>query len=209
MDAGSAFVTGLALGLSSGGHCFWTCAAVMGPYLVSTDGRGAGAAATRWSTVPAALRTLGWYNLGRLIAYLTVGLVVSWLAARGAALPVALQAGARIAVAAVLAVSLVRPAPEQRCWGARRGLGAFTVGVLQGLSPCPPFLAAVGLGLSASGPAAGLLLFVALFVSTALFTLPLALLEPLRRRVWLTHVTRVVGAVVCAYLVVSAVIMLR
>jgi len=137
MDAGSAFVTGLALGLSSGGHCFWTCAAVMGPYLVSTDGRGAGAAATRWSTVPAALRTLGWYNLGRLIAYLTVGLVVSWLAARGAALP------------------------------------------------------------------------VALFVSTALFTLRLALLEPLRRRVWLTHVTRVVGAVVCAYLVVSAVIMLR
>jgi sulfite exporter TauE/SafE len=84
MDASSAFVAGLALGLSSGSHCFWTCAAVMGPYLVSTDGRGAASETPRWSTVPAALRTLGWYNLGRLLAYLAVGLVVSWLAARGA-----------------------------------------------------------------------------------------------------------------------------
>jgi sulfite exporter TauE/SafE len=206
MDAGGAIVSGLLLGLSSGGHCFWSCASVLGPYLVATEERASGA---RWSTVPAALRTLGWYNLGRLIAYLAVGLIVTALAAAGTTLPAPVQVAARLVTAAILGVAVIRPATPQRCWGHRRSAGAFVVGALQGLSPCPPFLVAVGLGLTAAGRATGLLLFAALFVGTALYTLPLALLEPLRRRDWATWIVRGVGAVVCLYLVVSALLLLR
>jgi sulfite exporter TauE/SafE len=207
MDAGSAIVTGLLLGLSSGGHCFWSCASVLGPYLVATEERATGA---RWSTVPAALRTLGWYNLGRLLAYLVAGLLVAGLAAAGTALPAPMQAAGRLATAAILAAAVLRPATPQRCWGARqRSAAAFLVGALQGLSPCPPFLVAIGLGLTAASRAAGLLLFVALFIGTALYTLPLAFLEPLRRRTWATWIVRGVGGAVCLYLVISALVLLR
>lgn len=73
--------------------------------------------------------------------------------------------------------------------------------MLQGLSPCPPFLIAVGMALTSTGVASGLLLFLTLFAGTALYTLPLAFLEPLRRRAWLFAATRIVGAVVALYLV--------
>jgi len=202
VDGASAILAGLALGLSSGGHCFWSCAAVMGPYLVATDTPGPRA---RWAAVPGALAALLWYNLGRLLAYLAAGLLVAWLARQGAQLPPAVQAGARLLMALILAASLLWPASERRCWRQDlRRSGAFFVGLLQGISPCPPFLAAVGLGLSADGPAAGIAIFLALFAGTALFTLPLALLQPLRDRAWLSRVVRLLGGLVCLYLISSA-----
>ncbi len=202
MDGGSAILAGLLLGLTSGGHCFWSCASVMGPYLVATDVPGPRA---RWAAVPAALITLLWYNLGRLVAYLTVGLLVAWLAQRGAQLPVAVQAGARLLMALILALSLIWPSSRHRCWRADlRRTGAFAVGLLQGFSPCPPFLTAVGISLSAASPAAGLLVFLALFFGTALYTLPLAFLQPLRHRAWRTWLVRGAGGLVCLYLVLSA-----
>lgn len=202
MDSGSAILAGLLLGLSSGGHCFWSCASVMGPFLVATDAPGPRA---RWAAVPAALVTLLWYNLGRLVAYLAAGLLVVWLAQRGAQLPATVQAGARLLMALILALSLIWPSSTRRCWrDDLRRSGAFAVGLLQGVSPCPPFLTAVGLGLSAASPAAGLLVFLALFAGTALFTLPLAFLQPLRERAWLTWLVRGLGGLVCLYLVLSA-----
>jgi sulfite exporter TauE/SafE len=206
VDAGSAILAGLVLGLSSGGHCFWSCAAVLGPYLLSTEDR---PGPRRWSSVPAAAQTLVWYNAGRLVAYLAVGLLVSWLARSGAVLPPVVQAAARLATAVILGASLFLPANEHRCWGSRRrSSGALAVGLLQGLSPCPPFLAAVGIALSARSVTAGVLLFLFLFVGTALFTLPLAFLEPLRRRRWLTWMVRGVGVAVCGYLLIGAVLLL-
>jgi hypothetical protein len=142
------------------------------------------------------------------VAYAATGLLVATFA--GATLPPAAQAAARLVTAAILGYSLLRPALGSRpAWRpARRHRGALVVGLLQGIAPCPPFVAAVGLGLSASGPAAGLLLFLALFASTTLMTLPLALLEPLRRRAWLAQLTRAVGAAVLLYLLATAVLLL-
>lgn len=206
MDSGAAIVTGLVLGLSSGGHCFWSCAAVMGPYMVATD---ASALSRRWSTVAGGLRALGWYNLGRLLAYLGVGIAVA-LVAGTAALPVHLQVVALLATAGLLGYSVARPATHSACWRlrGRRSVGAFAMGVLQGVSPCPPFLVAVGIALSKPGVGGGILLFLSLFFGTALFTLPLAFLEPLRRSRWLFGAMRAVGAVVCVYLLARAALML-
>ena len=47
-------------------------------------------------------------------------------------------------------------------------------------------------------------LFLSLFAASSLYTLPLALLEPLRRKTWLLWAARGVGALVCLYLVVGA-----
>lgn len=200
----AAMVTGFVLGLSFGGHCFWSCAAVMGPFIVATDPLESG---SRWSSVGGAFRVVGWYNLGRLFAYLSVGAVVMLLARSGPHWPEA-QAGALLVTAVVLGCSVVRPASCGPCWKPRRrNAGAFAMGLLQGLSPCPPFLVAVGIALSGPGIAAGILLFASLFVATTLFTLPLAFVEPLRRRGWLFAATRVLGGVVAVVLVARAVLL--
>jgi sulfite exporter TauE/SafE len=181
----------------------------MGPYMVSTDDAGARLEG-RWSTVGPAFRVLGWYNLGRLLAYLAAGVVASLLAGSGS-IPPAVHAAALLLTAVLLVVAVIRPDDrDHHCWlgkARRRSAGAFVIGVLQGLSPCPPFLIAVGLALSAPGVLGGTLLFLALFAGTALYTLPLAFLEPLRRRRWLFVASRVVGALVALYLVGRAVLL--
>lgn len=206
MDPSAAIATGLVLGLSSGGYCFWSCASVMAPFLVSTDGS---TATHRWSSVAGGLRALGWYNLGRLLAYLAAGIGASWMAgARG--IPPHVQAAAMLATVALLGYAVLRPSGQTRCWHGpgRRSGGAFAMGVLQGLSPCPPFLVAVGLALTTPALLVGLLLFLSLFVGTALFTLPLAFVEPLRRRAWLFWLTRAVGGGVCVILLIRAMVLL-
>ncbi len=202
MTPAAAIVAGLTLGLTSGGYCFWSCASVMGPYLVSTSPQRSG---HRWSTLPAAFRTLVWYNLGRLLAYLAAGLLVSGLALSGAAMSPPVQAVTRLATGVILALLLIRAPRPEGCLSTRqRSTGAFAMGLLQGLTPCPPFVAAVALALSLPGLATGLLLFLSLFAGTAVLTLPLAFIEPLRRRRWLTHLARALGLLVCLYLVLSA-----
>lgn len=206
LDHGAALMAGLALGLSSAGLCFWSCAAVMGPFLVATaDDPGQ---KPRWSSVPQLLRALGWYNIGRLLAYGIAALVVSQLATLQAGSSRELQALLRAIAAGVVGWAMIRPASTKACWASRgRAAGSFLLGVAQGFAPCPPFLAAVGLGL-ASRPTAALLLFGALFAVTTLFTLPLALLEPLRRRPALRWAMRGMGALVCLYLGLSALALL-
>jgi sulfite exporter TauE/SafE len=179
----------------------------MGPYLVSTDGS---PNKERWSSVPGALRTLAWYHLGRFFAYLGAGLCFGWLARSGAAFPPTVQALAHLLVAGVLAFSLFRSVDHPHCpHKGFRHPGAFAVGLLQGISPCPPFFVAAGLSLSASRVLPGVLLFLSLFLSTALFTLPLAFLEPLRRRTWTTWAMRGLGVLICLTLVGSAWVILR
>jgi sulfite exporter TauE/SafE len=201
---GGSLLAGLLLGLSSGGYCFWSCASVMAPYLVSTertpDDR-------RWSTLPAAARTLAWYNLGRLLAYLAAGIAVTGIVRLGGSLPPLVPIVAQLCTAAVLAYALLRPEPRHRCWhGRRRSAAAFSVGLTQGLAPCPPFVAAIGLAFEAGGKnlLAAPLLFLALFLGTSLYTLPLAFLEPLERRRWLSVAARAIGGGVCVYLVFGA-----
>jgi sulfite exporter TauE/SafE len=205
LDAGSAILTGLGLGLASGSTCFWSCATVLGPYLVATEREPAG----RWSTVPSALRSLLWYHLGRLLAYLGIGLLAGCGAGR-ARLPPAIQAAALFLTALLLGISLLRPSNRERCWGARRrAQGAFAMGLLQGLLPCPTFLSALAVALASPGLAGALLLFAFLFLGTSVFSLPLALLEPLRRRPLLRRLTLAGGGLVCLLIIARAAALLR
>ncbi len=206
MTAGAALLAGLSLGLAAGATCFWTCASVMAPYLVAT-GEDPGAR-PRWSTLPGNLKTLGWYHLGRLLAYLAAGVLVAGLAGAGAELPEPVSRVARGLAAVTLAAALIWTGRRaHRCPGQRPlAGGALTLGLLQGLSPCPPFLTALGMALAAASPSHAILLFLALFAGTALLTLPLAFLEPLRRSAGLTHATRAAGYAVCAYLLLTALI---
>jgi sulfite exporter TauE/SafE len=205
MRASAAIATGLALGLSSGGYCFWSCASVMAPYLVSTE---TSTLNKRWASVAGICRALGWYNLGRLVAYLAVGIVVS-LVAGSQRIPHAIQAVAHFATALLLGFAVVRPSGRSRCWHGRghRAGGALVIGILQGLAPCPPFLMAIGLALTTPDLMGGILLFLSLFAGTALFTLPLVFLEPLRRSRWLFWIMRGLGALVCVYLLIRALIL--
>ena len=202
MDPMAAVASGFTLGLASGGYCFWSCAAVMGPYMVCTS---PAASSTRWATFAGSFYTLAWYNLGRLLAYLGAGLAVTWLALRGATLPPVVQGVTQLVLGLLLGLVLLRRTAPAGCLPPRRRrVGALTMGLLQGLHPCPPFLAAMALTLTRPSITTGLLLFLSLFAGTALLTLPLAFIEPLRRRTWLTHLARAAGLAVCLYLVASA-----
>lgn len=208
MTAGAAVLAGLSLGLAAGATCFWTCASVMAPYLVSTGEDPADS--PRWSTLPRSLGTLGWYHAGRLLAYLAAGVLVAGLTTAGATLPEPLSRGARILAALTLAAALLytrKRGEAHRCPGTKpRAGGALTLGLLQGLSPCPPFLTALGLALASASPLNAILLFAALFAGTAILTLPLAFIEPLRRNPTLTRATRAAGYATCAYLLATALI---
>ena len=175
----------------------------MAPYLICTGEDPL--EKPRWSTLPQTLKTLGWYHLGRLIAYMAAALIVAGLASAGAQLPEPLQRGARVLAAVTLAGVLLWTHRTRKCPGTKpRAGGAMTLGLLQGLSPCPPFLTALGLALASQSPQTAILLFLALFAGTAVLTLPLAFLEPLRRSKPLTQATRAAGYLVCAYLLLTA-----
>ncbi len=205
MTPTAAILAGLTLGLTSGGYCFWSCASVMGPYMVCTSPQRKG---HRWSTVPGAVRALAFYNLGRLLAYLAAGLLVTGLALSNAAASPQLLAVTRLVTGLILFALLLRRPRAEGCLSPRqRATGAFAMGLLQGLTPCPPFLAAIALALTLPGLTTGLLLFFSLFLGTALLTLPLAFIEPLRRRPWLTHLTRGLGLLICAYLILTAILL--
>lgn len=201
-EAATLLAGGFLIGLGSGGTCFWSCAQVLGPYLVATAPL---PGPTRWQTLPATLRLLGLYNLGRLTAYLAVGATLLLWDPSGAVLSDELRRAAQAGTALCLAAGLVLPLRSPACRPVGPvARGAFMLGLLQGLTPCPPFLAAAGLALSASIPLAGPFTFLALFAGTSVLTLPLGFVEPLRRSRGLGLLMRGVGLLICLHLALSA-----
>ncbi len=195
--------TGFSLGIASGSHCFWTCSMVMAPYLVVTDQTDH---SNRWSSVPSAFRTLLWYHLGRLLAYIAAG-VLAALISNKVRFPPFLHALVLLATALILGFSILCPHHPKRCHPRRtlRHPFGFAMGVLQGLTPCPPFIAAFGLALSSQSPLGGMMVFIFLFLGSSLFTLPLLFLGPLRRRKALYLAVRFFGFLVCVTLFIRAI----
>ena len=191
----------LVLGLSSGLACVASCGPVVLPWLTFER-----------EAFLSAARLLGLFLAGRLAGYLGFA-VLAW--ALGLALPAASRTGAVVFAVAHLALAaalLAYVVPARKgCAGAcaggeaarrsrpLRGLAPAAFGLLTGLSPCPPFLAA-GVRAAERHSLPGALAFFALFfVGTSAWFAPFALVASLRRFEALATVARLTTVLVAAY----------
>jgi sulfite exporter TauE/SafE len=191
----------LLLGVSSGLVCVASCGPVVLPWLAFER--------SAWRTTA---KLLGLFLVGRLAGYLAFG-VLAW--AVGLALPSTSRTGtivfavAHLALAAALVIYVLprRERCAEDCSGTRavrlsrglRRLAPLAFGLLTGLSPCPPFLAA-GVRAAETGSLAGSLGFFALFfVGTSLWFVPFAAVAALRRVEALSTVARFTALIVAAY----------
>jgi sulfite exporter TauE/SafE len=167
-------VQGFLLGLASGVSCLATCAPVLLPFLVG-EGRPVR------SNITAVLHFLG----GRLAGYLIFAMIAweagQWLRASPRS---GLIFGAIYAVLAIVLAIYGFSSPAGACAaGGMRGrlaavssrwpslLPAF-MGLLTGLSLCPPFLAALAGATGQATLASSLMFFLSFFIATSLYVAP-------------------------------------
>jgi sulfite exporter TauE/SafE len=175
------------LGLATGPVCLAYCAPVLAPLIVSVD------EPHRYSRTG---RLVALFLLGRLAGYLCVGLLAGLVGSRifePGATPgwaVTLLMGITLLVFGVL-----KSFPTLRLcrmWPAGRGSAGWGVllGLLTGLSICPPFVVAVASSTLAGSVTGSVLYFAAFFSGTMLYVPPLMLLGPLSSRVPFNQVAK-------------------
>jgi len=168
---------GILLGLSTGTYCLTACAPVALPFFFSEEG------GHRRNAF-----LVGLFLLGRLVAYLAVGFILGALGSYAAKYvdPTIAHATTRLSAALAGAVLIVsglarNPWKHRACELARKLFdprsGAFAVGLATGISLCPPFVAAAarlfGASSSGSGALEGAAFFLAFFLGTTVWFIPL------------------------------------
>jgi sulfite exporter TauE/SafE len=182
---------GFLLGLANGASCLTACAPVLLPYMVS-EGR-----SVRQSAFP-----LMYFLVGRLGGYLLFA-VFAWQV--GSLIQAHPRRGLIFgAIYAILACALIYygfKSPSNICAASSVG-GRFTsfalrrpalfpalLGLLTGLSLCPPFLAALGGATGQNSLFSSLLFFFSFFIATSLYVVPFPLAGFLGR----SHAIRITG----------------
>jgi len=196
---------GFLLGLSSGVTCLAYCAPILVPFLLG-EGRNIGQN----------YLILGQFLAGRLAGYLLFGLF-SWLA--GLALQqVASYHGivfgsAYILLAGLLIVYGLFNAPSlcaqeplgnalSRLLARRPALVMLSSGLLTGLNLCPPFLLVFAQAAEGGSLLESVTLFLAFFVGTTLYFLPIPFLGALRRFAALRTIGKLTALIVALYYLV-------
>ena len=188
------FMESFAVGVSLGPACFIHCGLYQGAFLarhVQPD---------RGQQARLCLSLAG----GRLCAYVLFGVLVGLVARSGIVVvrPWVLTAGLGVLMVGYAlwpdrgSICLSRFA-----WPKLMG-GAFALGMVTGLSPCPPFLASVTIALRSHGVTAAVLTLVAFFLGSSVYLVPLwvgAAVLPSRTRQCLRRMSRWVAGAVAVY----------
>nr|WP_321467477.1 sulfite exporter TauE/SafE family protein [uncultured Desulfobulbus sp.] len=161
--------TGLLLGLATGPSCLASCAPVVVPVLLCT-------------TAPSVHRRFAWPMLssllfGRLLAYILVGALAGVSGRSLQVINADLVPWLSLVLALILLAHGLGLLRNFMCCTVGR-LGGFAspfiLGVLTGLSLCPPFVVAVSwVWGQEMGPLPGMLFFFAFFGGTSMYLLPL------------------------------------
>jgi sulfite exporter TauE/SafE len=186
---------GFLLGLANGTSCLAYCAPVFLPFLLG-EGR----------TVRRNIALLIQFLAGRLGGYLLFGITAwqlgQWIQKSGSH---AIFMGAAYLVLAALLIAYGFSTPKARCAAEAGNKWLFPIttrfpamlptilGLLTGVSLCPPFLAAFADASSRTSVGGSLAYFAAFFMGTALFFIPLPFTGFLRK----FNPLRIVGRLVC------------
>lgn len=196
---------GFLLGLASGVNCLAYCAPILVPYML---GEG--------HNVARNYLTLGQFMAGRLAGYLLFGLF-SWLAGlallQAASYHGIIFGSAYILLAGLLAAYGLFNAPSlcaqeppgnalSRLLARRPALVPLSSGLLTGLNLCPPFLLAFAQAAESTSLLRSLLLFLAFFVGTTLYFLPMPFLGALRRFPALRTIGKLTALIMALYYLV-------
>lgn len=188
---------GLLLGISTGVFCLGYCAPVLIPFMMAEQ-----------RTLCEPVRVVFEVMTGRLLAYVAVGIAMGILGTRldGESLLVQRASGAAmVGMGVLLALFLIRRLPTSLglChWAGRlRAPYPLLLGALTGVNVCPPFLAAIALGVTSMNVLSSTAIFVGFFVGTSLFLLPVIPLGWASRWDSARTVGRMAGALSALFLV--------
>lgn len=203
----------LLLGLSNGVSCIGYCAPVLVPYLLGER-----------SGVAAGAGVVARFLLGRLAGYLCFSIIAFGFQTSLPGSPSArgVLVGSAYIVLSVLLVlygfrARTDPAvcaarvsgrfvsPVVRLWPA---LAPAVLGLLTGLSLCPPFLMAFAAAAGKASLAGSVVFFALFFCGTSVFFLPLPLIGSLKRSGVLSTVGRLAAGVVGVYYFYSGLVLL-
>ena len=200
---------GFLLGLANGTTCLAFCAPALIPFLMHEG-----------QTVRQNLATLLKFLVGRMGGYLIFGLL-AWATGSllsGAAGYAGLLIGiAYIGLSALLLVAVLRKkAPAGSCAfkGARATLSRWPallpvgMGFLAGLKVCPPLLLAFTGAASTGDLASSLVFFLAFFLGTSVYFVPIPFLGVFRRVSALQIVGRFAAVIVAVYYVYAGILLL-
>lgn len=179
------FISGLLLGLSTGTACLAYCGPVLIPYLLA-ESRG----------VSGNFRFMGLFLLGRLAAYMIVG-VAAGVAGRFFLESIPVKGIVVAVVYMLLAIMMISYGVfrfKEVCVGKVKHryksvmyerypwLIPVVGGVLTGVNICPPFLLAFMQAANGEGIAGGVLFFLLFFVGTAVYFIPLPFIGVLKQK---------------------------
>lgn len=169
---------GLMLGLSSGIYCVGSCLVFFMPYLL-VEGR---------QKVFENLGKILLFMIGRLIAYIAFALIVGFIGSSYQGLftnrfsNICLIAAAALMLIYSLSHSFRNSgfcAPFIRRFSLMRI--PFFLGLFTGLNPCPPFLVGVARLLTLNNILGGVVLFIAFFLGTSAYMVPLVFVSYLNK----------------------------
>lgn len=179
---------GFLTGLSTGVACVGVCGAVLLPVLLAER-----------RTTMVNVGVVGWFCVGRLGAYVTVGALVGWVGSvlQGQGWFGWLQVIGYGVAGVVLLGYLAQRSGECRVeCKARWAHVSLVLGLLSGLNVCPPFISAIAVVLGSGSVWRGVGYFVAFFVGTSVFLVPLVVAGWLARWGGWQRLGRVGGALV-------------
>lgn len=193
------------LGLSTGPMCLAYCAPVLAPFIV----------ADKKYNISSKVGLLSLFLLGRLAGYIAIGLITGLM---GNAISKyensSLIAVATIMMGAMLFIfGFLKIFPEVklcRLWpgGNSTTIWALVLGLLTGLNICPPFLAAITGSVALGTVQGSMFYFIAFFVGTSLYILPIVLLGPLSKIESVRNVAQICLILSGIWFIVKGIIML-
>jgi hypothetical protein len=203
------FWDGFLLGVSNGGVCLAYCTPVLVPWLLG-EGR----------TLPGSAMSVGGFLGGRFVGYSAFA-VLAWLTHITVVEELPYQRAVTGAVTVLLAVLLIVygfAGRTESCRAASAGaalkklglrnrwLVPVSLGLLTGLSLCPPFLLAFGSAAQLPRLCQSLLFFTAFFLGTSVYVVPLPLLGTLGQREVIRTIGRLAAGVVGLFYLYSGLV---
>ena len=169
------FISGWSLGIATGTTCLATCAPIYIPYLLAEE-----------RNDKQSFKITFLITLGRFLSYTIFGAVFGFA---GSKIPIHSREIFTSIAYILLSVYLIstvfrikRHSNQCRTYKWMRiTKNPFFLGVLTGISFCPAFLIAVSNAIDISGALGGAVLFIAFFIGTSLFIIPLSFLGGLSK----------------------------
>lgn len=161
-----AFLLGIAYGI---GPCTWSCAPVLVPLVVGSSK----------GTMHGLLQTI-WFSAGRITVYILLGFLMGLF---GKALNLELPSSAFGVFLVFLGTMVIIRLPNRclyRSCSITRNHMAFVAGLVMGISPCLPLVAALGLSVASKSAVTGAAIALVFGLGTSLS--PLLLIGPLSGR---------------------------